>query len=164
MQPGPNSDPNQPRAATAEEQLVAQTREIQELREQLARVFVKEGPALPPLSIPETNKALERAQLTQWMRLNLSTFKAYVRVCAGEVGQIPRPVEFKSQVANTMMDPGEQLGWRTWDYLNQSLSAYTRRYAGSAGISPRSAWGQLCLEECQVQGSGGCFAVANVPR
>ena len=68
---------------------------------------MKEGRALPALSIPEINKAPERCQLTQWMRLMLSIFKAYFRVRAGEVGEIPHPVKFKGQVANDMMDPGE---------------------------------------------------------
>ena len=79
---------------------------------------VKEGPTLPSLSVPELNKALERPQLTQWMRLILCNVKAYVRLRAGEVGEVPRPVEFKGQVANDMMGPGEQLVWRTWDCVN----------------------------------------------
>ena len=94
---------------------------------------MKEGPTLPPLSVPELNKALERPQLTQSMRLILSNLKAYVRLQAGEVGKVPRPVEFKGQVANDMMEPGEQLAWRTWDCVKQSQSAYARRYAGSTG-------------------------------
>ena len=43
MQLADNSDPNQPCAATTEEQLAAQAREIQQLCEQLARATVKEG-------------------------------------------------------------------------------------------------------------------------
>ena len=63
---------------SAEERLAAQAKEIQELREQLARVAVKEGPRLPPLSVPEINQALEKPQLAQWMRLMLANIKAYV--------------------------------------------------------------------------------------
>ena len=70
---------------------------------------VKEGPTLPPLSVLELNKDLERPRPTQWMRLMLSNLKAYTRLRAGEVGEVPRPVEFKGQVANDMMDRGEQL-------------------------------------------------------
>ena len=65
------------------------------------------------------------------MRLILSNLKA-VRLRAGEVNEVPRLVEFTGQIANDMMDPGEQLAWRTWDCINQSQSAYTRRYAGPA--------------------------------
>ena len=83
------------------------------MREEPARASVKEGPTLPPLSVPELNKALERPQLTQWMRLIVSNLKAYVGLRAGDVGEVPQPVEFKGQVANDMMDPGEQLAWRT---------------------------------------------------
>ena len=56
----------------------SQAKEIQQLSEQIARASVKEGPDLSPFSIPEINKALERPQLTQWMRLILSNLKAYV--------------------------------------------------------------------------------------
>ena len=44
------------------------------------------------------------------MRLILSNLKAFIRLRAGEVGKVLRPVEFKGQAAN---DPGEQLAWRT---------------------------------------------------
>ena len=135
LQPLP--DP-QHQHASAEERIAEQAREIQQLREQLARASVKEGPALPPLSVPELNKALERPQLTQWMRLILSNLKANVRLRAGEVGEVPRPVGCKGQVANDMMDPGEQLAWRTGDCVNESQTAYARRYAGSAGSSRQS--------------------------
>ena len=74
---------------------------------------MKESPTLPPLSVPDPNKALERPQLTHGMRLILSNPKAYVRLRAGEVGEVPRPVKFKGQVANNMIDLGEQLAWRT---------------------------------------------------
>ena len=57
----PLSDSHQPHAS-AEERIAEQAREIQQLREQLARASVKEGPTLPPLSVPELNKALERPQ------------------------------------------------------------------------------------------------------
>ena len=72
--------PNQNQQESAEERLAAQAKEIQDLREQLARVAVKEGPRLPPLSVPEVNRALEKPQLAQWMRLMLSNIKAYVRL------------------------------------------------------------------------------------
>ena len=67
------------------------------------------------------------------MRLILSNLKAYVRPRAGEVGEVPRVAEFKGQVANDIMDPGEHLAWRTWDCVNQSQSAYPNRYAGPTG-------------------------------
>ena len=59
------------------------------------------------LSVRELNKALDRRQLTQWMRLIVSNLKAYVRLRAGEVGEVPRPVKFKGQVAKDMMDLGD---------------------------------------------------------
>ena len=108
---------------------------------------MKEGPTLPPLSVPELNKALERPQPTQWMQLILSNQKAYVRLRAGEVGEVRQPVEFKGQVANDMMDLGEQLAWRSWDYVNQSQSAYVRRYAGSAGSAKQADQQHTTLEE-----------------
>ena len=92
----PLSDSHQPHAS-AEERIAEQAREIQQLREQLARASVKEGPTLPPLSVPELNKALERPQ-PQWMRLIVSNLKAYVRLTAAEVGEVPRPAEFKGIV------------------------------------------------------------------
>ena len=73
--------------------------------------------------MPELNKAFERPELTQWMRLVQSNLKAYARLWAGEVGEVPRPVEFKGQVASDMMDPGEQPAWCTGDCVNQSQSA-----------------------------------------
>ena len=60
----PSSDPHQPQVS-AEERLAEQAREIQQPREQLATASVKEDPALPPLSVPELNKALEGPQLKQ---------------------------------------------------------------------------------------------------
>ena len=144
----PSSDSHQPHAS-AEERLAKQAREIQQLREQLAWASVKEGPTLPALSVLELNKALERPQLTQWMRLILSNPKAYVRLRAGEVGEVPRPVEFKGQVADDMMDPGEQLVWRTWDCVNQSQSAYTRRYAGLASNARQTNQQHATLEEAR---------------
>ena len=110
---------------------------------------MKEGPTLSPLSVPELNKALERPQLTQWMRLILSNLKAFVGLRAGEVGEVPRPVEFKGHVANNMMDPAEQVAWRTWDCVNQSQSAYARRYAGSAGNAIQTDQQQATLEEAR---------------
>ena len=127
--------PNQAQQVPAEERLAAQAKEIQELREQLARVAVKEGPRLPPLSVPEINRALEKPQLAQWMRLMLSNIKAYVRLRAGEVGEIPRPSEFGGQATEAAVDPGEQLAWRVWDCVSQSQAAYARRYAGTHGKS-----------------------------
>ena len=50
---------------------------------------MKEGPTLPPLSVPELNKALERPLPTQWMQLILSNLKAYVRLRAGRVWMSP---------------------------------------------------------------------------
>ena len=102
----PAFDSHQPHA-TAEERLAQQASELQQLLERLAKASVKEGPTLPPLSVPELNKALQRPQLTQWMRLILSNLKAYVRLRVGEVCHVPRPVEFKDHVANDMTDPGE---------------------------------------------------------
>ena len=125
--------PSQNQHESAEERLAAQAKEIQELREQLARVAVKEGPRLPPLSVPEVNRALEKPQLAQWMRLMLSNIKAYVRLRAGEVGEIPRPSEFGGQATEAAVDRGEQLAWRVWDCVSQSQAAYARRYAGTHG-------------------------------
>ena len=88
----PPSDSHQPHAS-AEERIAEQAREIQ----QLARASVKEGPTLPPLPplcVPELNKAIKRPQ-PQWMRLIVSNLKAHVRLRAGEVGEVPRPAEFK---------------------------------------------------------------------
>ena len=51
----PASESHQPNAS-AEERLAEQVRETRQLREQLARASVKEGPILPPLSVPELNK------------------------------------------------------------------------------------------------------------
>ena len=51
----PASESHQPHAS-AKERLAEQARETQQLREQLARASVKEGPTLPPLSVPELNK------------------------------------------------------------------------------------------------------------
>ena len=85
----PPSDSQRPHASV-EERIVEQAREIQQLREQLARASVKEGPTLHPLSVLELNKALER--------LIVSNLKAYVRLRAREVNEVPRPVEFKGIV------------------------------------------------------------------
>ena len=81
------------------------------------------------------------------MRLILSNLKAYVRLRAGEVGEVPWPVEFKGQVANDMLDLGEQQAWRTWEFVNQSQPAYARRYAGSAGSARQSDQQHATLEE-----------------
>ena len=51
----PASESHQPHAS-AEERIAEQARETQQLQEQLARASVKEGPTLPPLSVPELNK------------------------------------------------------------------------------------------------------------
>ena len=71
------------------EQLQEQAKEIQQLREQLAETSAKEGPTLPPLSMQQLNKALERTQLTQWMWLILSNLRADARLRAGEDGEDP---------------------------------------------------------------------------
>ena len=146
--------PNQNQQESAEERLAAQAKEIQELREQLARVAVKEGPRLPPLSVPEVNRALEKPQLAQWMRLMLSNIKAYVRLRAGDVGEIPRPSEFGGQATEAAVDPGEQLAWRVWDCVSQSQAAYARRYAGTHGKSSSESNQYTTLEEAwKEQGS-----------
>ena len=62
-----------------------------------SRASVKEGLTLPPPSVLELNKALEQPQ-PQWMRLIVSNLKAYARLRAGEVGEVPRPTEFKGIV------------------------------------------------------------------
>ena len=139
--------PDQAQQMSAEERLAAQAKEIQDLREQLARVAVKEGPRLPPLSVPEINRALEKPQLAQWMRLMLSNVKAYVRLRAGEVGEIPRPSEFGGQSTEAAVDPGEQLAWLVWDCVSQSQAAYARRYAGSLGKSNSESNQYATLEE-----------------
>ena len=94
---------------------------------------VKECSTLYALSVPELNKALERPQPTQWMKLILSNLKVYIRVRDGDIGEVPQPVELKGQVTKGMMALGEQFAWRTWNCVNQSQSAHTRRYTGSAG-------------------------------
>ena len=131
----PLPDP-QHQHASAEERIAEQAREIQQLREQLAKASVKEGPALPPLSVPELNKALEQPQLTQWMRLILSNLKAYVRLMARGFGEVPRPVQFKGQVANDMMDLGEQPAWRTWECVNQYQTAWGATGTSSVPTGP----------------------------
>ena len=90
----PSSDSHQPHTS-AEERVPEQGKEIQQLRELLARASVKEGRTLPPVSVRKLNKALERVQLTRWMRLILSNLKAYIMLMAEEAGEVPRPVEFK---------------------------------------------------------------------
>ena len=146
--------PNQNQQESAEERLAAQAKEIQELRELLARVAVKEGPRLPPLSVPEINRALEKPQLAQWMRLMLSNIKAYVRLRAGEVGEIPRPSEFGGQATEAAVDPGEQLAWRVWDCVSRSQAAYARRYAGTRGkSSSESSQYATLVEAWKEQGS-----------
>ena len=146
--------PNQAQQVSAEERLAAQAKEIQELREQLARVAVKEGPRLPPLSVLEINRALEKPQLAHWMRLMLSNIKAYVRLRAGEVGEIPRPSEFGGQATEAAVDPGEHVAWRVWDCVSQSQAAYARQYAGSQGKSSSESNQYATLEEAwKEQGS-----------
>ena len=139
--------PDQAQQMSPEEQLAAQAKEIQDLREQLARATVKEGPRLPPLSVAEITRALEKPQLAQWMRLMLSNIKAYVRQRAGEVGEVPRPSEFGGLPNETAVDPGEMLAWRVWDCVSQSQAAYVRRYAGSLGKSNSEANQYATLEE-----------------
>ena len=139
--------PDQAQQMSAEERLAAQAKEIQDLREQLARVAVKEGPRLPPLSVPEINRALEKPQLAQWMRPMLSNIKAYVRLRAGEVREIPRPSEFGGQSSEAAVDPGEQMAWRVWDCVLQSQAAYARRYASSLGKSHSECNRYATLEE-----------------
>ena len=92
----PHFDSHQPHAP-AEKRIAKQARETQQLREQPARASAKEGPTLPPSSVPELKKALERPQL-QWMRLIVSNLKANVRLRAGEVREVPRRPEFKGTV------------------------------------------------------------------
>ena len=146
--------PDQAQQMSAEERLAAQAKEIQDLREQLARVAVKEGPRLTPLSVPEINRALEKPQLAQWMRPMLSNIKAYVRLRAGEVGEIPRPSEFGGQSTDAAVDPGEQLAWRVWDCVFQSQAAYARGYVGSLGKSNSESNQYATLEEAwRVLGS-----------
>ena len=130
---------------SAEKRLAAQAKEIQDLREQLARVAVKEGPRLPLLSVPEINRALEKPQLAPWMRLMLSNIKAYVRPRAGEVGEIPR--EFGGQSTEAAVDPGEQLAWRICNCVSESQAAYARRYAGSLRKSNFESNQYATLEE-----------------
>ena len=139
--------PDQAQQMSAEERLAAHANDIQDLREQLARGAVKGGPRLPPLSVPEINRALEKPQLAQWMRLMLSNIKAYVQLRAGEVGEIPRPSEFGGQSAEAAVDPGEQLAWRVSDCVSQSKGAYARRYAGSLGKSISESNQYSTLEE-----------------
>ena len=94
----PPSDSHQPHASAEERRIAEQAGEIQQLRKQLARGSFKEGPTLPPLSVPELNKALEQPH-PQWMRLIVSNLRAYVRLMAGEVGEVPLgPAEFKGIV------------------------------------------------------------------
>ena len=83
------------------------------------------------------------------MRLILSNLKACVRLRAGEVGEVPRPVEFNGQVANDIRDAGEQLAWHTWDCVNQSQTAYTRRYAGSTSTARKSDQQHATLEDAR---------------
>ena len=109
---------------------------------------------LPPLSVPEINRALEKPQLAQWMRLMLSNIKAYVRLRAGEVGEIPRPSEFGGQATEAAVDPGEPLAWRVWDCVSQSQAAYARKYAGTQGKSSSESSQYATLEEAwKEQGS-----------
>ena len=79
----------------------------------------------------------------------LSNLKAYVRVRAGEVGEVPRPFEFKGQVANDMMDPGDQVAWRTWDCVNEPVTAYARRYAGWTSSTRQTDQLYATLEEAR---------------
>ena len=79
----------------------------------------------------------------------MSNLKAYVRLSGRGVGEVPRPVEFKGQVANDMMDPGKQPAWRTWDCVNESQMAYARRYAGSTGSSRQSNHQHAMLEDAR---------------
>ena len=84
----------------------------------------------------------------------LSNIKAYARLRAGEVGDIPRPSEFGGQTTEAAVDPGEQLAWRVWDCVSQSQAAYARRYAGSQGKSSSESSQYATLEEAwKEQGS-----------
>ena len=167
--------PDQAQQMSAEERLAAQAKEIQDLREQLARVAVKEGPRLPPLSVPEIIRALEKPQLAQWMRLMLSNVKAYVQLRAGEVGEIPRPSEFGSQSTEAAVDPGEQLAWRVLRITvpgglcppvcrlpgEVQLRVQPVRYVGrgmeGAGVG-------IHMAKCEVQRSGRSAAVTITAR
>ena len=84
----------------------------------------------------------------------LSNIKAYVRLRAGEVGEIPRPSEFGGQATEATVDPGEQLAWRVWDCVSQSYAAYARRYARTHGKSSSESSQYATLEEAlKEQGS-----------
>ena len=122
---------------------------------------MKEGPRLPPLSVPEVNRALDKPQLAQWMRLMLSNIKPYVRLRAGEVGEIPRPSEFGGQATEAAVDPGEQLAWRVWDCVSQSQAAYARRYAGTHGKSSSES-SQYTTREEAWKDQGSAFAWRSV--
>ena len=84
----------------------------------------------------------------------LSNIKAYVRLRAGEVGEIPRPSEFGGQATEAAVDPEERLAWRVWDCVSQSQAAYARRYAGTHGKSSSESSQYATLEEAwKEQGS-----------
>ena len=91
----------------------------------------------------------------------LSNLKAYVRVRAGEVGEVPRPFEFKGQVANDMMDPGDQVAWRTWDCVNEPVTAYARRYAGWTSSTRQTDQLYATLEEAR-EALGDSFMLRSV--
>ena len=122
---------------------------------------VKEGPQLPPLCVPEINRALEKPQLAQWIRLMLLNLKAYVRLRAGEVGEIPRQSDFGGQSTEAAVDPGEDLAWRVWDCVSQSQAAYARRYAGSLGKSSSES-NQCATLEQAWQELGSAFTWRSV--
>ena len=107
----------------------------------------------------------------------MSNLKAYIRLRAREVSEVPRPVEFKGHITNDMMEPGEQLAWRTWGCVNQSQSAYAKRCAGSSGNTRQTDQQHATLEEAtealgdnfvwrrpKFRVVGGNVAMAGVPR
>ena len=69
-----------------EAKIQAQAREIQQLRAQLARVAVHNtAPSLPPLSLLEIEKALQKERMAQWMQMTLANLRAFVALRASNM-------------------------------------------------------------------------------
>ena len=136
--------PDQAQQMSAEERLAAQAKEIQDPREQLARVAVKDGPRLPPLSAGDQPSPRE-APIGAMGTADALEHQG-VRT-AGEVGEIPCPSEFGGQSTEAAVDSGEQLAWRVSDCVSQSQVAYARRLTGFLGKSNSVSNQYATLEE-----------------
>ena len=127
----------------------AQAKEIEKLWMELERTNLKKDEDIPGLSTRALEGLLQEERVTQWVWLCVGALKNWMETL--QVGELlRRPLNHAGGSSAGDSPPRDHvLGYRVWEVLCKSHTAYMTRYMAQAGKEPKGRSPYASLDEAR---------------